>query len=58
MAIDLPTAKETGGISWIQFDYGRPVVIRGLTLASSIAANYYDGLIPSTRNGTPPAGYE
>jgi hypothetical protein len=55
VAIDLPAAKEAGGICWIQFDYGSPVVVRGLTLASSIAANYYDGLNPSTRNGTPPA---
>jgi hypothetical protein len=54
-AIDLPAAKETGGISWIQFDFGRPVTVRGLILASSIAAAYYDGLKPSTRNGTPPA---
>ncbi len=52
-AIDLPAAKEVGGVSWIQFDYGRPVPVRGFTLASSIAANYYDALNPSTRNGTP-----
>jgi hypothetical protein len=52
-AIDLPSAAETGGISWIQFDYGRQVTIRGLTL-STIAAAYYDGLEPSPRNGTSP----
>ncbi len=36
VAIDLPAGKETGGISWIQFDYGRTVVVRGLTLATPV----------------------
>lgn len=54
-AIDLPPAKNVDDASWIQFDYGRPVTIRGVTLASFIAANYYDGLSPSTCNGTPKA---
>jgi len=53
-AIDLPAAKETGGISWIRFDYGQPVTIRGLILSSTIYASYYNGLEPSYRNGTPP----
>ena len=53
-AIDLPAAKETGGISWIQFDYGQPVTVRGLILSSTISAAYYNGLTPSYRSGTPP----
>ena len=52
-AVDLPAAAQTGGLSWIRFDYGRPVTVRGLTL-STIAAAYYDGLNPSPRNGTAP----
>jgi len=32
-AISLPAAKEEGGISWVRFDYGRPVTVRGLVLA-------------------------
>ncbi len=33
--ITLPAAKEEGGISWIQFDYGKPVTVRGLVLSVS-----------------------
>lgn len=33
-AISLPAAKEEGGISWISFDYGKPVTVRGLVLAT------------------------
>ncbi len=54
IAIELPASKETGGISWIQFDYGKTVIVRGLILSSSIFAAYYNGLNPSYRNGTPP----
>lgn len=57
IAVDLPAAKETGGISWIQFDYGSPVTIRGLILSSTILAKYYNGLNPSYRNGTPPTSF-
>ncbi|MDX8339405.1 glycosyl hydrolase [Draconibacterium sp. IB214405] len=32
--ITLPAAKEEGGISWIQFDYGKPVTVRGLVLSA------------------------
>lgn len=32
-AISLPVAKEVGGISWIQLDYGRPVTVRGLEVS-------------------------
>jgi len=53
-AIDLPASEETGGISWIMFDYGQPVTVRGLILASSVFASYYNGLEPSARNGVPP----
>ena len=53
-AIDLPAAQKTGGISWIQFDYGRPVTVRGIIFSSTIFAKYYNGLQPSLRNGTPP----
>ena len=32
--ISLPAAKQEGGISWIQFDYGKPVTVRGLVLST------------------------
>ncbi|WP_321373104.1 glycosyl hydrolase [uncultured Draconibacterium sp.] len=32
--ITLPAAKEEGGISWIQFDYGKPVTVKGLVLSA------------------------
>jgi len=35
-AIKLPAAKEVGGISWIQFDYGKPVTVRGLALSTPV----------------------
>ena len=31
--ITLPAAKEEGGISWIQFDYVKPVTVKGLVLS-------------------------
>ncbi len=55
-AIDLPTDPAVGALSWIQFDYQRPVTIRGLTLATPIAARYYDALEPR-RNGTSPTQF-
>ena len=54
IAIELPAAKQTGGISWIQFDYGKPVTIRGLIFSSTIDAGYYNGLNASYRRGAPP----
>jgi len=56
-AIDLPAAKETGGISWIMYDFGQPVTIRGLIFSSTIFATWYDGLEPSLRNGIPPTRF-
>jgi alpha-L-rhamnosidase len=53
-AIDLPDAPETGGISWLQFDYGHPVTVRGLTLSTSVAGGYFDGLQLAGPDGTPP----
>lgn len=53
-AIELPAAKEVGGISWITFDYGHPITVRGLTMSTSIVGEWYDGLTPATRNGMPP----
>lgn len=53
-AIDLPAAKEIGGISWIQFDFGHSVVVRGITIATSIAPRLYAGIEVSARNGAPP----
>ena len=32
-AISLPVAEEVGDISWIQFDYGKPVTVRGLVVS-------------------------
>lgn len=32
--ITLPAAKEEGGISWVKFDYGKPVTVRGLVLST------------------------
>ena len=58
VAIDLPAADETGGMSWIQFDYGKPVVVRGLILSSTVSAAYYNGLNPSYRSGTPPTFFK
>lgn len=45
-AIDLPAAADVDGLSWIQFDYGRPVTIRGFTFAMPLSARYYDALEP------------
>jgi len=32
--VSLPAAENEGDISWIQFDYGRPVTVRGLVLST------------------------
>jgi hypothetical protein len=56
-AIDLPAAKEVGGLSWVQWDYGKPVTVRGLTLSTPLWASWYHGLEPMLRNGTPPTGF-
>jgi hypothetical protein len=32
-AVSLPAARQEGGISWVQFDYGKPVTVRGLVLS-------------------------
>ena len=53
-AIDLPAAAETGGRSWIQFDFGRPVTVRGMTLSTSATAVYFQGLTIENRGGGPP----
>lgn len=53
VAIDLPAAERDGDISWIQFDYGEPVTIRGLNLGLDLYAGYYNGLEASQRGGTP-----
>jgi len=53
-AIELPAAQGVGGISWVQFDYGRPVVVRGVHLATPIVATFYDALRPNLRNGIAP----
>ena len=53
-AIDLPAAPETGGISWVQIDHGRPVTIRGFTFSSSIAGGLFNGLASAGGGGTPP----
>lgn len=58
IAIDLPAAKETNGISWIQFDYGKPVTIRGLVFSSAFDAGYYNGLEQSYRRGAPPTQFK
>lgn len=57
VAIDLPAAEETGGISWIKYDFGRTVTIRGMVFSSVIFATWYDGLEPSLRNGVPPTRF-
>ncbi len=50
---DLPAAKETGGVSWVQWDYGKAVTVRGLSISTPLAAAWYDGLTPEFRNGAP-----
>ncbi|MBZ5624362.1 MAG: hypothetical protein LAQ69_37550 [Acidobacteriia bacterium] len=56
-AIDLPAAPETGGISWVQFDYGRPVTVRGLTVSTSATGGYFKGLSIENRGGGPPTAF-
>jgi hypothetical protein len=34
-AVSLPAAKKLDGISWIRFDYGKPVTVRGLVLSTA-----------------------
>src|SRR6478736_2278723 len=33
--LSLPAIKQEGGISWVQFDYGKPVTVRGLVLSTT-----------------------
>jgi len=33
-ALNLPAAKNEGGISWVRFDFGKPVTVRGLVLST------------------------
>lgn len=35
IAVSLPAAKNTGSISWVQFDYGKQVTVRGLVLSTT-----------------------
>jgi len=56
-AFDLPAAREVGGESWIQWDYGRPVTVRGLTLSTPLWASFYSGLDAVLRNGAPPTRF-
>jgi hypothetical protein len=35
-AVSLPAANKTGGISWVQFDYGKQVTVRGLVLSTPV----------------------
>jgi hypothetical protein len=58
IAIDLPAAKETGGVSWIRYDYGKPVTVRGLLFSSEFDAGYYNGLQSSYRRGAPPTQFK
>jgi hypothetical protein len=55
-AVDLPTGSATGAESWVQFDYGRIVTIRGLTLATPVASRYYAGLA-GRQPGAAPTGF-
>ncbi len=34
--VSLPAAEEEGGISWVQFDYSKPVTVRGLVLSTPV----------------------
>jgi hypothetical protein len=34
--LSLPAAKEVNGISWVQFDYGKPITVRGLALSTTV----------------------
>ena len=56
-AMELAAAREVGGTSWIRWDYGRPVVIRGLTLGTPLWGSVYTGLVPAYRNGNPPTDF-
>lgn len=56
-AIDLPASKETGGISWIQFDYGEPVTLRGLTFSTDAAGRLYFGMDAMPGGGAPPTRF-
>jgi hypothetical protein len=33
--VSLPAAGQEGGISWVKFDFGKPVTVRGLVLSTS-----------------------
>jgi hypothetical protein len=52
-AVDLAAATETGGTSWIQFDYGRPVTVRGMVFSTSAAGAYFRGLDLDSHSGVP-----
>lgn len=53
-AIDLPAALQPGGLSWLRFDFGRPVTVRGFTLSTPATATYFQGLAIENRGGGPP----
>jgi len=36
--ITLPIPKEVGGTTWVQFDYGKPVTVRGLVFSTPMGA--------------------
>ncbi len=53
-AFELPSAAETGGISWVQFDYGHPVTIRGMVFSTTVAGGFFRGLELVSHSGVPP----
>jgi hypothetical protein len=56
-AVELKSAPDVGGLSWIQWDYGNPVTIRALTLSTPLWGTIYTGLEPALRNGNPPTKF-
>jgi len=57
IAMELPAAAETGGISWIQYDYGHQVTVRGLTFSTPLSGRGYNGLDTSGTDGAPPTRF-
>jgi hypothetical protein len=55
-SIDLPAGPDVGSVSWLQFDYGQSVTVRGFSFATPLAARYYDGVAPR-RIGTAPTDF-
>lgn len=55
-AIGLPAGPGIGGRSWIQFDYGRQVTVRGMTLATPASARVLKGL-DELSYGAPPVEF-